>query len=214
MRLLGAADSALRTAEQTEIALFWADGAGTYTPPGHWVAIANQVAAAQGLGGGAAARLLAVLEVALADASIACWDAKYAHGFWRPVTAIREAGADGNPATTADPGWTPLLATPNHPEYVSGHSTYSGAAAAVLTAFLGEVPFTTTGHGLPGVTRGFDGFAEAAAEAGRSRIYGGIHFEFSNQDGQALGRAVAAQALEALGIPGWNAVAAGAEDWL
>ena len=202
VRLLGAANSTLRTAEQTEIARFWADGAGTYTPPGHWVLIASELAAQQGLGGGAAARLLATLEVALADASIAAWDAKYAYGLWRPVTAIHEAGKDGNPATGADPAWTPLLTTPNHPEYVSGHSTYSAAAATVLEAFFGDIAFSTTSPDLPGVTRSFDSFAEAAAEAGRSRIYGGIHYEFSNQDGQALGRAVAGLALEHFGMSG------------
>ena len=202
VRRLGAVDSVLRTPEQTEIARFWADGAGTYTPPGHWVAIAHELAVAQGIGGGEAARMLATLEVALADAAIAAWDAKYAFATWRPITAIRDADADGNPGTVADPGWTPLLPTPNHPDYVSGHSTFSGAAAAVLEAFLGDIPFTTSSHGLPGVTRGFADFAAAAEEAGRSRIYGGIHTEFANQDGQALGRAIAALTLKHFGIEG------------
>ncbi|MFZ4409274.1 MAG: VCBS domain-containing protein, partial [Paracraurococcus sp.] len=194
---LGSATSATRTAEQTQIARFWADGLGTYTPPGHWNAIADQVAADAGYGLGSAARLLAILNVALADSSIAAWDTKYAFGGWRPVTAIREADTDGNPATTADPAWQPLLITPNHPEYVSGHSTYSAAAADVLTALLGQVAFSTTSPGLPGVTRSFSSFEAAAVEAGVSRIYGGIHFSFSNTDGQALGQDVADWVLDA-----------------
>lgn len=202
VRLLGAVDSALRTPEQTEIALFWADGAGTYTPPGHWIAIARDLAAAQGIGGGAAARMLATLELALADAAIAAWDAKYAFATWRPITAIREAESDGNSGTGADPGWSPLLPTPNHPDYVSGHSTFSAAAATVLEAFLGDLSFTTSSQGLPDVTRSFARFADAAEEAGRSRIYGGIHTDFANQDGLALGRAVAALTLQHFGIAG------------
>lgn len=195
VKSLGSATSATRTAEQTQIARFWADGAGSYTPPGHWNQIAAEIAAQQGYELGAAARILAMLNITLADSSIAAWDTKYAEGFWRPVTAIRLADTDGNAATAADAAWQPLLLTPPHPEYVSGHSTYSAAAATILTEIFGEMSFSTTSIGLPGVTRSFDSFLDAAQEAGRSRIYGGIHFEFSNQDGQGLGTDIATWVL-------------------
>jgi Ca2+-binding RTX toxin-like protein len=197
VKSLGSATSSTRTGEQTQIARFWADGLGSYTPPGHWNQIADQQATADGFGYGSAARLLAILNVALADSSIAAWDAKYAYDLWRPVTAIRNADSDGNPETTTQSDWQPLLITPSHPEYVSGHSTYSAAAAEVLTKILGDRAFDTTSIGLPNVTRSFSSFEDAAAEAGRSRIYGGIHYEFSNQAGQALGTEVAGWVLDA-----------------
>lgn len=185
---LGSATSTTRTAEQTEIAKFWADGSGTYTPPGHWNAIAGQIAAQRGDGLFADAKMFATLNVALADAAIVAWDAKFHFDLWRPITAIREA----------DPAWTPLLSTPPFPSYVSGHSTFSAAAAAVLDSVYGsDLSFDTTSLGLPDVVRHFNGFAAAAAEAGRSRIYGGIHFAFDDVDGQAVGREVAAVALKA-----------------
>ena len=188
---LGSAASTTRTAEQTEIALFWADGAGTATPPGHWNVIAQDVAEARGNTLAENARLFAALNVALADAGIAAWDAKYAFNLCRPITAIRNAAADGNDLTTADPTWSPLIVTPPFPAYTSGHSTFSAAGAAVLGAFFGdEVSFATTREGLPGVVRSFDSFQDAAAEAGISRIYGGIHWSFDNTDGLAAGRAI------------------------
>jgi hypothetical protein len=192
VKALGAADSTNRTAEQTRIAWFWADGVGTQTPPGHWNSVAAQLAEARGLPLVETARLFALLNLALADAGIACWDAKYAYDWWRPVTAIRAADTDGNPATEPDPAWTPLISTPPFPDHVSGHSTFSAAAAAVLAAFHGgdEFAFTLRSDGLFGVTRSYGRFSEAAAEAGISRIYGGIHYHSANVDGQALGRAV------------------------
>ena len=187
---LGRADSTTRTAEQTQIALFWNDGAGTSFAFGHWNKIAQAVAAEQGLGLVGDARLFALLNIATADALISSWDAKYAYNFWRPVTAIRAADTDGNPDTAPDPSWTPLLVTPNFPSYTSAHSTVSGAAAAVLTALFGaDYHFTVGSEGLPGVTRSFDSFDAAAAEAGQSRIYGGIHYQFDNVNGLAVGAA-------------------------
>lgn len=188
---LGSINSTTRTAEQTEIAKFWADGSGTFTPPGHWNQIAERVALSQGNTLSENARLFAMLNIALADAAIVAWDAKYEYDFWRPVTAIRQADNDGNSNTIADPNWTPLIVTPPFPEYTSGHSTFSGAADAVLTSFFGDnVSFTTSSLGTPGVSRSFDNFSEAADEAGMSRIYGGIHFMSANQDGLASGRAL------------------------
>ena len=184
-------DSTERTAEQTLIARFWADGAGTATPPGHWNQIADDVARQRDTDLVQNARLFALLNIALADAGIASWDAKYYYGFWRPITAIREAGADGNALTMPETDWSPLLATPPFPSYTSGHSTFSGAASEVLSFFFGpEHRVHHSTDDLPGVVRSFDSFSEAAEEAGMSRIYGGIHFGFDNRDGLAQGRAV------------------------
>jgi hypothetical protein len=192
VKSVGAANSTTRTADQTQIANFWADGAGTATPPGHWNQIAADVGAAHHNTLAQNARMFALLDVALADAGICCWDCKYQFNFWRPVTAIRAADTDGNPDTTPDPSWTPMLVTPNFPTYVSGHSTFSAAAATVLADFFGtdHVHFATSDDTLPGVNRSFDSFSAAAAEAGQSRVYGGIHYQFDNQDGLALGRKV------------------------
>ena len=194
---LGAVNSATRTPDQTQIALFWADGSGTETPPGHWNTIAGQVAARRGLSLLKTARAFALLDAALADAAIACWDSKYADDLWRPITAIRLADTDDNPATTADPAWSPLLATPPFPSYVSGHSTFSGTAATVLSALFGaRTSFTTTSDALPGVSRSFKSFDAAADEAGMSRIYGGIHYRFDNEAGLALGRSIGRFAVQ------------------
>jgi membrane-associated phospholipid phosphatase len=189
---LGGAASTTRTDEQTQIAQFWNDGLGTAFAMGYWNRIAGQVATDQGLDLVRDARLFALLNIAEADAQIACWDAKYTYNLWRPVTAVRAADTDGNPATDPDATWTPLLTTPNFPSYTSAHSTLSAAAAGVLTALFGsDVHFTVTADGLPGVTRSFDSFEAAAAEAGRSRIYGGIHYQFDNANGQLVGGEVA-----------------------
>lgn len=197
---LGRFDSSTRTAEQTEIAIFWADGPGTATPPGHWNRIAAEVALQRGSTLAENARLFALLNIAMADAGIACWDAKYHYELWRPITAIREAELDGIDLTSTDADWFPLLNTPPFPTYTSGHSTFSGAAAAVLTNVFGPaVSFTTWSDGLDGFTqrplpavfsRTFASFEAAAEEAGRSRVYGGIHFEFDNSAGLTLGQLI------------------------
>jgi membrane-associated phospholipid phosphatase len=195
VRLLGRVDSPLRTSEQTQIALFWADGGGTATPPGHWVVIAQGVSSSQHLTLIQNARLFALVGMAVADASLVAWDAKYHYLDWRPITGIRNADTDGNPNTPQDTTWSPLIATPPFPSYISGHSTFSSAAARILALFLGtdSFSFTTTSDGLPGVQRSFTSFSQAAAEAGQSRIYGGIHWQYDNQAGLAAGRAVAEQ---------------------
>ncbi len=201
VKSLGSATGSTRTADQTQIARFWADGAGTVTPPGHWNEIATQIAQAQGNSLAANARLLAELNIALADAAIVCWNAKYDYEMWRPITAIRGGETDGNPNTAPDANWTPLLVTPNFPEYVSGHSTFSAAAATILTDFFGgNVGFTIGSPSLPGVQRKFISFQAAAEEAGLSRIYGGIHYAFSNQDGLAAGRSLGAYVLSTFAV--------------
>lgn len=189
---VGALKSVTRTREQTEIARFWADGEGTVTPPGHWNRIAQSAARDRGNTMAENARLFAMLNVALADAAICCWEGKFEFDYWRPITAIRAANQLANPALTADPNWVPLLTTPPFPSYASGHSTFSSAAAAVLANFFGsdEFRFSTTAEDLPGVTRSFDRFSAAANEAGMSRIYGGIHWAFDNRDGLAAGRKI------------------------
>ncbi|WP_374476423.1 Ig-like domain-containing protein [Zoogloea sp.] len=193
---LGSASSTTRTADQTQQALFWADGGGSYTPPGHWDQIAAQVAQAKGNSLSANARLFAQLNVALADAAIACWDTKYYYDAWRPETAIQNADLDGNADTTADANWRSLLITPPHPDYVSGHSTFSVAAAGILAATFGDATaFSTTSATLPGVSRSFTRFSQAADEAGMSRIYGGIHTTFANAAGQEIGAKVASAVL-------------------
>jgi hypothetical protein len=192
---LGGIHSPARTPEQTQIAEFWSDNPGaTASPVGKWNLIAQNLAGQQGNTLAQNARMFALLNVALADAAIVCWDTKYTYGEWRPIDAIRLADTDGNPATQPDPGWTPLLTTPAFPEYTSGHSTFSAAAAETLALFYGtdDIAFTT-GAGfdvLPGVTRSYDSLSEAALEAGRSRIYAGIHFQFSNVAGQQCGIAI------------------------
>ncbi|MEZ6136990.1 MAG: vanadium-dependent haloperoxidase [Pirellulaceae bacterium] len=191
-----------RTDEQTEIAVFWADGPGTFTPPGHWNQIAADVLLNRDSSLVESSRVFALLNLALADAGIASWNAKYEYDLWRPIDAIRRADEDGNPTTLQDDAWRPLLVSPPFPTYTSGHSTFSGAADAVLTALLGsDVSFVTTNDAMnaPGqrplqsklvIERSFANFTAAAEEAGLSRIYGGVHFDFDNTAGLAAGRGI------------------------
>jgi hypothetical protein len=120
-----------------------------------------------------------------------CWDAKYEYNLWRPVTAIRQADTDNNPNTTADPQWQPLLTTPPFPEYMSGHSTFSGAADAVMSSVFGsDFGFADRGDRSVNSLRTYQNFSEAADESGISRLYGGIHFMSANVDGLSAGRNV------------------------
>lgn len=129
-----------------------------------------------------------LLNLALADAGIAAWNAKYTYNSWQPIDAIHLADTDGNPLTQAVSGWT-LLSTPSHSDYVSG-STFSSAASQILTSLFGDRIFSSGSTGLSGMTRTFSRFRQAANEAGISRIYGGIHTK-STQAGKATGRALA-----------------------
>ena len=192
VKAFGAEVGSSRTPEQDVIALFWADGAGTETPPGHWNTIAEDVALRYGNTLEQNARLFALLNIAMADAAIVAWDAKYVFDTWRPVTAIHNGDNDGNADTIGDPTWNSFIPNPPFPEYVSGHSTFSGAAATVLAMFYGsdDVAFTTTSDFLLGITRQFASFSAAAAEAAMSRLYGGIHFRFSIEDGLTAGVAI------------------------
>jgi membrane-associated phospholipid phosphatase len=195
VKLIGAAQSTERSAEQTQIARFWAEPMATM-----WNRIARTVAQQQGLGLWESARLLAVLDFALADATISAYAAKYVYNFWRPITAIRNADLDGNTDTDADPEWTSLLTASNHPEYPSAHSYQAASAAEALAAAFGDnAHFSIGSVTLPNVTRSFDSFSQAAAEIGESRIYGGIHFrlavEVGLKRGAVIGRQVERQAL-------------------
>ncbi len=194
---ISAVSTARPAPPQTEIALFWADGGGSFTPPGHWNQIAQGIATEKHNTLQENARLFALVNIAVADAGIAAWDAKYTYNQFRPIHAIRSGANDGSTVPwSLDPSWTPLLGTPNFPDYISGHSsTFSGAGSTVLAALYGDqVGFSTTSPlaELAGITRSFDSFSQAADEAGRSRIYGGIHWESSNQDGLSVGRQVGA----------------------
>jgi len=184
VKQLGALVGSTRTEDQTEIALFWADGAGTETPPGHWNSIAQIIAAARSTTLEQNARLFALLNIAMADAAICSWDAKYTYHFWRPVTAI----AFAEPQLQ----WMSFIVTPPFPDYTSGHSTFSAAAATVLPLFFGtiDLPFTTGSDFLPGVFRSFSTCQDAAEEAALSRIYGGIHFRSASEDGLQAGSSI------------------------
>jgi hypothetical protein len=188
VKSLGRVDSTTRTPEQTEIARFWADPA-TNSGVAIWGQITETVSKAHDLTLADNARLYAQVSVANADAFIASFDVKYTYNFWRPVTAIRAADTDGNPATTPDSTWTPLINTPNHPSYGSNHSTQSRAAAEALAAFFGtdQVSFTAK---VGAVERSYNKFTDAAKEAGKSRLFAGIHWSFDSAAGENLGRKV------------------------
>jgi hypothetical protein len=210
---LGAADSTTRTPDETEIATFWSyDGSpGVGTPPVLYNEVAEVVAKQEQNSVVENARLFALVNLGMADAAIACWAAKYQYDFWRPVTAIRDAAADGNPLTTADPNWAPLGAmadngsgtnfTPPFPSYSSGHATFGGALFTILTDFYGtnNVHFTLGSDEYNGVTRdqfgnvrrvvtrSYDSFSQAMWENAMSRIYMGVHWSFDATAGVQQG---------------------------
>jgi hypothetical protein len=205
-KTLGSSSSSTRTPDQTIFAWFWASSTASYL----WNHVALGLIDGTHRESGSesewrdrqrfstleTARLLAQLNLAIADAAISCWDAKYTFVFWRPVTAIPLAETDGNAATTADPTWAPLLATPAHPEYPSGHSCVSGAAATVLADFFGErTHFRVESDVMPGIVRSFDSFSAALEEVQDARVFAGIHFRSATTDGQTLGVAVARYVL-------------------
>jgi predicted small secreted protein len=184
--------------EQREIALFWSDDPGkTSTPPGHWISILNQVISEHNHSLDTAAEAYARLGIALADAFIVCWYEKYHYDLIRPISYIQQV---------IDPGWndpeiTDPVFTPPFPEYPSGHSVQSGAAAVVLTDLFGEVSFTDLTHETRGLApRSFASFWEAAEEAVISRLYGGIHYragiEFGVEHGRCIGEKVAVLELK------------------
>jgi len=188
---LGKSDSTTRTADQTQAAQFWAAPIWNY-----WNEIAQTAALAHHDSLAQDAALFARLDLGFADGVIAFYDSKYHWLLWRPVTAIRLADTDGNPATVADPAWTPLAGTPADPSYPGAHSLISTIGADVLGATFGDrFSFAVTSEVLPGVTRSFDRFSAAAVDAGLSRIYAGVHTRLDHVAGQRLGHDVAAYVL-------------------
>ncbi len=189
-----------RTADQTEIALFWWESS-----PLKWNRIARTVSADQGLTLWENARLFGLLNLALEDGYVAMVDSKNHYNYWRPVTAIQTADTDGNPNTTGDPTWTPLRPTPPNQDYASGHSIEGGAGAEVLKQFFGtdEISFEDCSASLPAgstcsdatpIFRSYTSFSQAAAENAYSRILIGFHFRKSIEEGTAYGRKIGRRA--------------------
>lgn len=194
VQAIGRIDSRIRTAEQSEIAQFWYEDS-----PLGWNRIANSAVRQRHLDNWAAARVFALVNFALADGYIAGFEAKYHFRFWRPETAIHAAATDGNRFTDADPTWKPFQITPPVPDYPSTHTVVGWAAAEALIGTLDDrVRFKADSLTLPGVTREFESFSEAAEENGLSRVYAGIHFGHAVKDGGRLGRGIGRAAAQAL----------------
>ena len=186
VKAIAGTTSTLRTAEQTEVARFFTE------PPASWnwrnrvrLAMASPSLADN-------ARLTAMLEVTVVDAIGACFDAKYAYNFWRPTSAIRLADTDSNPATEADPGWTPFVSTPNHPEYPAAHGCNDGAIAELIHGFYGtkrvSFAFDST---VTSTTHQYHGTDDLVHDVSNGRVWGGMHFRNSTVVGAELGKAVA-----------------------
>jgi membrane-associated phospholipid phosphatase len=190
--------STTRTPEQTVIGKFWNGNIQDF-----WNEIAQTAALGHHLGLARSARLFALLNISLADTTIAFFEAKYTYQFWRPVTAIQLAGDDGNPNTKPDPNWVPLSTkTAPDPSYPGAHSAISFAGAEVLKSELGDrFTFDVTSESSPGVNRHFTSFSAAAHEAGVSRIYAGQHFRTDHIAGIHLGKNVAESILDTTLLP-------------
>jgi hypothetical protein len=207
VQLYGSKDSKIRTAEQTEIAFFWAnDLDGTYKPPGHLFRLTQIVAKQRHLNLLENARLFALVAIAMADAAIVAWDAKYADHYinlWRPVSGVQMADMDGNLVTREDRSWTPLSVdprtgqnfTPPFPAYVSGHATFGAVHAGIMRHYFGTDNVTfeldTDDPSVPYVKRRFNSFSAAALENGRSRVYLGVHYQWDADSGYDSGTKLA-----------------------
>jgi hypothetical protein len=192
VKAVGGKVSTVRTPDQTEIARFWFEG------PGNWNTIARVVAAGRKLDAHDSARLLALMDLAMADSYIAGWKIRYVYDSWRPVTAIREGDNDGNDATAGDPNWDSLQNTPSVSDYPSTQSMFSAAAAVVLAGLLGgdQATFTaTSGKPFEGITRSFSSVSQAAKESADFRVYAGIHFRSACEDGMAAGQKIGQRAV-------------------
>jgi hypothetical protein len=178
---------------------YWSLGSRTNQPPGGWLQVAEAVSAARALSLPDTARLFALESMAMADTVAPTYETKYVFHSWRPTTAIRQADTDGNKRTDPDPTWAPRAGSPgSSPEHWSGHSSFSAAGATVLAGFFcsDQIPFSLRTDSAPGGRpRTYDRFSTAALEAGRSRIYGGLHFQFSNQAGLVAGLGVGSEVL-------------------
>ena len=186
IKQIGIAAGSTRSAQQSQIATFW-----RASPTAIWNNVITQVVLTRNLDLSAKARVFALFYLAAADASIACWDAKYAYNFWRPQPAIRAGEFDENALTVGDATWQPFVGTPPHPEYPSGHTANSSAMAKILVSEFGDnpgVPITVT---LSGITRSWNTFPEAVDEVIDARVYSGIHFRNSDEVGARMGRQIA-----------------------
>jgi hypothetical protein len=193
VRQLGAMTNSTRTDEQSQIALFW-----RASPTALWNPILRRAIEFRGLDLSASARVSALFYLAAADASVACWEAKYVYNFWRPEPAIVRGGEDNNDATVADPAWRPFIPTPPHPEFPSAHTANSGAMAAVLRAIFGDSPgFTIEAVSSQnvGFVRHWQTFSEGAQEVIDARVYSGIHFRSADKAGARMGRQIASFVL-------------------
>jgi len=171
VKAVGAANSTVRTPDQTDAAIWWHDRHLT-----EWE-IKRQLAAGQHLDVPQAARMFAMVDLAQADAAIVCFTEKATWSFWRPVTAVQLADTDGNPATVGDPAWMPLLVTPPFPDYTSGHACASGASMSMFRTFFhrDDIAFSAFSE-ASGTTRHFTGFSQALTEVINARVWDGIHF--------------------------------------
>jgi hypothetical protein len=196
----GVTTPSTRTPDQTEIGRFWLESS-----PLAWNRLTRAIAEKRGLGLWENARLFGLLNLSLADGYIGSWESKYHYSFWRPVTAIHEAGTDGNSDTLEDPTWTPLQFTYPLPDHDSGHSVQGGAAAEALKQFFGtdHIAFEACSLTLPAgqrctdatpVLRSYTSFSQAAEENAASRIYVGIHFRRATEEGVEHGRRIAKRA--------------------
>lgn len=183
---------------------FWALAGGTSQPPGAWLQVAEAVSASRSLPLADTARLFALESMALADTVAPTYSTKYLYRSWRPTTAIRQADSTVNPETLPDPSWSARAGSAgSSPEHFSGHSTFSAAGATVLAGFFcrDDIPFTLTTDSAPGhVARTYPSFSAAAAEAGLSRVLGGLHFQFSNQSALAAGVGIGREVLATTGL--------------
>jgi hypothetical protein len=188
VKAYGRSDSAVRTPEQTETVRFWADN--TFV---QWSRTLRALAEARGLDLQESARLLGLVHVTAADTMIACFDAKYSFSFWRPVHAIARADTDGNIATAPDPTWTSLLVV-NHPEYPSGHACLTGAVTQALQLYFGTkgLPLTISSN-FPGAgpPRSFAQLSDIRAEVADARVWAGLHFRNTMEEGGKLARKIA-----------------------
>jgi hypothetical protein len=197
---LGGANSTKRTAWQTETGQFWVlIGAHAWNEAARNISANHPLALIESL------RAFALMNMAISDSYLAIFDAKHHYNFWRPVTAIRNGDQDGNDATERDAGWTPLIATPLHPEYPCAHCVVDGGAGTVLKSFFGSGPlreFTLTYEAMPGVTRKYTSIQQLKDEVFMARIWGGVHYRTSNEVGVTIGEKVGAYIVENFLKPG------------
>ncbi len=187
IKSLGGRHSTARTSEQLAVASYWT--VQTMIP---WNKAAQAASRARNLSVTENARLFALLNIAAHDTQIVAMEQKYRYNFWRPYTAIRYPGGPGHPALTSDPNWEPVINTPGHQDYPSGHCTTSGGALGVLLAFFPDDKVNVTDIHMPllGINRSWTSFTQMAKEVEDARVWAGIHFRAADEDGTKMGRKV------------------------